>query len=297
MTNWCLYHALCLDGFASALAVKRRFGNTFQYRAVNYGYPPPSLGLGDNVLIVDFSYPQEHIENLRDVTQTVVILDHHKTAQEDLSHYPKVEGRTWQQCLDDRGDIFVHFDMEKSGAVLTWEFCHPDSLKPLLYKYLQDYDLWRHEYPKTHLLMNSLRLEGWDFDAWDKIVTDFDEDTLGAFSFHTNRGVAIERYQDQEIEGTIKYRLRHFEICGFKDVPLVNAHPLIASKLGNVLAQDAPFAVIYWDSANSRHFTLRSRKKEEGGEDVSAICKQFGGGGHYSAAGFKVFRDHPLAKI
>jgi len=41
-------------------------------------------------------------------------------------------------------------------------------------------------------------------------------------------------------------------------------------------------------------FSLRS---QEGGIDVSEIAIKFGGGGHKHAAGFKVDRNHILAKI
>ncbi|MEY5098606.1 MAG: hypothetical protein RJA36_1325, partial [Pseudomonadota bacterium] len=50
----------------------------------------------------------------------------------------------------------------------------------------------------------------------------------------------------------------------------------------------------YWDTAEHRQFSLRSR---DGGLDVAAICEGFGGGGHRQAAGFRVARDHDLARL
>ncbi|KKK83930.1 hypothetical protein LCGC14_2788440, partial [marine sediment metagenome] len=44
-----------------------------------------------------------------------------------------------------------------------------------------------------------------------------------------------------------------------------------------------PFAGCYWDTPEGRVFSLRSA----GDFDVSAIAKQYGGGGHKSAAGFR----------
>ena len=58
------------------------------------------------------------------------------------------------------------------------------------------------------------------------------------------------------------------------------------SEVGHELLQrypEAPFAAIYFDTADGkRKWSLRGR----GNVDVSALAKQFGGGGHHNAAGF-----------
>jgi nanoRNase/pAp phosphatase (c-di-AMP/oligoRNAs hydrolase) len=59
----------------------------------------------------------------------------------------------------------------------------------------------------------------------------------------------------------------------------------MASDAGNLLAQDEPFAVCYWDDREKRVFSLRSVAQ---GVDVSEIARAFGGGGHRQAAGFSL---------
>jgi nanoRNase/pAp phosphatase (c-di-AMP/oligoRNAs hydrolase) len=59
------------------------------------------------------------------------------------------------------------------------------------------------------------------------------------------------------------------------------------------MSKGEPFAACYWDTPESRVFGLRSG---EDGADVSEIAKQYGGGGHKHAAGFKVPREHELAR-
>jgi nanoRNase/pAp phosphatase (c-di-AMP/oligoRNAs hydrolase) len=49
--------------------------------------------------------------------------------------------------------------------------------------------------------------------------------------------------------------------------------------------EDVPFVAVYYDEHGKRVYSLRSRK---GGVDVGKICESMGGGGHPSAAGFKV---------
>lgn len=58
------------------------------------------------------------------------------------------------------------------------------------------------------------------------------------------------------------------------------------------MAQGEPFAACYWDTPTHRIFSLRS---SDTGMDVSTIAKQYGGGGHVHAAGFRVNRDSILA--
>jgi nanoRNase/pAp phosphatase (c-di-AMP/oligoRNAs hydrolase) len=59
----------------------------------------------------------------------------------------------------------------------------------------------------------------------------------------------------------------------------------MVSDAAHKLAQGNPFAACYWDTPNGRVFGLRS---DENGLDVSAIAKNYGGGGHVHAAGFTV---------
>ena len=79
-----------------------------RYLPVEHGLSPPSGLDHDHVVMVDFSYPREVIERLapRPVSG---FLDHHVTAQAALAGLP-----------------YAYFDMKKSGAVLAWEWAHPE---------------------------------------------------------------------------------------------------------------------------------------------------------------------------
>jgi len=52
--------------------------------------------------------------------------------------------------------------------------------------------------------------------------------------------------------------------------------------VGDTLGAKYPFVVMYFDTADKRVFSLRSR----GEVDVANIAKRYGGGGHAGAAGF-----------
>jgi nanoRNase/pAp phosphatase (c-di-AMP/oligoRNAs hydrolase) len=76
---------------------------------------------------------------------------------------------------------------------------------------------------------------------------------------------------------------REVELDGHK-VLAVNSASMI-SKLGNKLAQDRPFSIVWRQDRDGQfNYSLRST---ESGLDVASIAKKYGGGGHVHAAGFK----------
>lgn len=293
----CLFHDPCHDGFAAAWAVWKRWP-ACEFIGVNYGQPPPMNECADkDVLIVDFSYPADSLRAFGDVAKSVVVLDHHKTAEADLKDFsvPErlsalgvhsvAEGRADKTIQDywETDRVIANFDMDRSGARMAWEFCHPGEAAPSLITLIEDRDLWRFHYDGSravHFLLSTLNQT---FENWGALMEEWDADNVALFA----QAQAIERYHDQRIADAAKYAGRIY-LAGH-EVPIANAPPFMASDLGNKLAEGEPFAVIWWEHCNrdgepSVTYSLRS---VEGGEDVSAIAKQFGGGGHQHAAGFK----------
>src|SRR5437899_8243138 len=130
--NVVLYHANCVDGFTAAWVAYKKLkvlDSKTQYCPVSYGREPPwDSCTGKNVFILDFSYPRDILLFLKAHSNYCIVLDHHKTAKEELEDLS-----------------FCVFDMTKSGAVLAWEYFFPEKKVPALCKYVQDYDLWKFE--------------------------------------------------------------------------------------------------------------------------------------------------------
>ena len=118
----CIYHANCDDGFAAAYAVWKRFGDAVKYVACNYGNDAPDV-TGKDVLIVDFSFKKDVMEALAQKAKRIIVLDHHKTAEAELSNFIKLEcvGGPFEKRYADRmiGGVGVCFNMEKSGCRLA----------------------------------------------------------------------------------------------------------------------------------------------------------------------------------
>lgn len=147
----CIYHANCADGLLAAWAVHRALPDA-EFAAASYsGDPVGSRGrraegggwdftaLRDrDVLIVDFSYPLATLRAIAAEARSVLVLDHHKTAQEDLATL--LPPTTWigdQETFPapyadwladtDAADqpVAAIFDMNRSGAGITWDYLNP----------------------------------------------------------------------------------------------------------------------------------------------------------------------------
>lgn len=269
----CIYHGGCDDGFGAAYAVWKHYGEKFEYYPGIYQTDPPDTK-GRDVLLVDFSYKRPVIEKIAAVAKSVTIVDHHKSAMEDLVG---LDGK--------HSNIALEFDMERSGAALAWlkfQFDHP---MPDLIRHIEDRDLWRFDLPGTMLVSMALRSYPQDFKTWDSLMN-------RPIAELKAEGESIHRWYRVQLENLKKATI--WQTIGGYEVPTVNAQYMFASDLAGELAEEnsAPFAACFWDNTFGRTFSLRSRYDF----DVSEIAKQYGGGGHRNAAGFKVSNDRDALK-
>lgn len=258
----CIHHMPCADGFTAAWAVWKRWPD-IQFHPGVYGEAPPEVE-GLNVLIVDFSYKRAVMSGLYERASSVTVLDHHKSAEADLAGFPNAT-----------------FDMNKSGAMLAWEYCHPGEPVPQIVRYVQDRDLWRFELPQCREFAAYLFSFDYDFEAWDEIATAIEHPS--SLQHCIASGMAIERKHHKDIAELLKLTTREMVIGGQR-VKCANLPYTMSSDAANVLAEGAPFGACYYDNADGKRvFSLRSKLD---GADVSDVAVAYGGGGHARAAGF-----------
>ena len=268
MKPLCIYHANCADGFTAAWVAHTYFtGEVDLYPGV-YQQPPPNV-LDRDVYLVDFSYKRPVIEAMREVAHKIVILDHHKSAIEDLAGVHGIE---------------TVFDIERSGARIAWDYWFPGREPPPLLLHVEDRDLWRFALPRTREIQAALFSYPYDIDTWGTLMTIIDLPTLA------QDGRAIERKHHKDIDELLRVTTRRMMI-GRHSVPVANLPYTLSSDAGHKLAQGEPFAACYWDTPTGRTFSLRS---DENGLDVSLVAAQYGGGGHKHAAGFTVSRAEAI---
>ena len=274
MKHICIYHKSCTDGFAAALAVKvflerEHPEDEHKFTAAHYGDTPPNV-TGAYVYIVDFSFPREVLLELHKQAAYLVVLDHHKTAEAALE-----------------GLEFCYFDMNRSGAMMAWQHFNSELPAPELFRYVQDRDLWQWKLENSQEISAALKIMPLDFDMWLPLLVD---DCLFEL---IDKGRVILEYQRQEVARMLKHPPEMITLGGYT-VPCINTTTLI-SEVGQALSDGYAFAATYFDRHDARVFSLRSNTRGENMVDVSAIAKQYGGGGHAAAAGFTL--PKPLAAL
>lgn len=286
----CIYHGNCADGFTAAWVVRKALGDGVEFYAGVYQQDPPDV-TDKNVILVDFSYKRPVLEKMCETAKSILILDHHKSAQHDLADWDAV-GRMGECPIIEVGKCRVEcwFDMERSGARMAWDHFFPGKEPGSLIKHVEDRDLWRFRMEQTRAFQANLFSYEYTFENWDMIDA-LCADDYKYWSF-IEAGNAIERKHFKDIKEFINVAENRMVIAGH-DVPCLNAPYFWSSDAGHIMSDNEPFAACYWDQPDGRVFSLRSNKD---GIDVSEIAKQFGGGGHKNAAGFKVSIEQDVSQ-
>lgn len=300
MTEWkpdvCIYHGGCDDGFGAAWVVRKRYGNTVHFVPGNYSgsIQWPELA-GKHVLFVDFSLKRDQMIQLANggntgaVPASIVVLDHHKTAEAELKQWDigpvqefsgdRIAAHIAQAMMEQSFPIVAHFDMGHSGARMAWDFCFSGIPAPALIEHVEDRDLWRFKYPVTREVSAALRTYPHDFQTWDNL-------DISDISGLINEGATILRGHRKNISDFL--RNRYWTEIGGISVPVVNVPYHYASDCADELLKaepSAPFCASWFRRGDGRiQYSLRSRDDRM---DVSEIAKKYGGGGHRNAAGFE----------
>jgi oligoribonuclease NrnB/cAMP/cGMP phosphodiesterase (DHH superfamily) len=249
------------DGFGAAWAAWKKFGNKADYRAVEYGAPPPKFLKGKEVYLLDFCYPEMVMKKVEKDNKRVVVVDHHITQKKAV------------ETADD-----FSFSLKNSAAVLAWKYFHPQKALPKLSLYIEDIDLWRFKKKFTREIVASLDTYDFRFKIWDKISRDL-ENPRSAKKYITE-GKAIIKYQNKLVEKLANNGVK--VILDGQPAVAVNS-PVLESEIGDCLRRNKKTMGVIWSLRNGRiEVSLRS----DGRIDVSKIAQKFGGGGHRLAAGF-----------
>ena len=274
--EYVIYHKDCNDGFGAAWCFYQNYKerqelNQVEFIPAMYGsQPPEKITKGDLLYIVDFSYPKEVLLDICRRGVGICLLDHHKTSYEDL------KGFTFEGF---NSLPIIIFDMQRSGAMMAWDYLYPEGEAPDLIKYIQDRDMWKFNLPYSKEYHAALSSYPRDFAVWDELAGLPSSELI-------KQGEHILRFVNQQVTYLCsKAQLTNFMDQGEYEVPVVNTS-LYQSELGDELCRKykTPFSAMYYNIGNKRRWSLRSI----GDFDVGLLAKKFeNGGGHKNAAGFE----------
>jgi oligoribonuclease NrnB/cAMP/cGMP phosphodiesterase (DHH superfamily) len=269
----CFYHAGCPDGFGAVWAVWRAWGDDGRYVARGHGDTVDvRRHEGATVVFVDIAPSNEELRELSDRADRIVVLDHHISARDRYMADPSLENAL---CARDHS---VFFDLDRSGAVMAWQYFHPDEPTPDLLRYVEDQDLWNWKLPHSEEVNAAIGSYSREFETWETLAAKTCEELVA-------EGRPILRANRIEVERSLS-AVHPISIDGMR-VEAVNAHHR-RSAIGHELAKrasfGAPVGLVYRITGTRVDASIYSI----GDFDVSKIASRHGGGGHRNAAGFAV---------
>lgn len=307
-----LYHADCLDGFGAAYAAWRRHGNAATYRPMHHGAPwNMNEVAGHDVFILDFSFSPAVLEGMAGIARSVTQIDHHASALKAWSGLALQDGEAFLYRHPTL-PLSIHFNLNKSGARLAWEYFHPDTPAPLAIRHIEDQDMWRFALPGTRPFCRALRLMPFELETWHEMIVATDDESTVRYVDTVKSGAAIEAFCQREVErlaqGSLSRpaRLRGEPVDALQALRhglaivsageqswlavsglAVNANALFASELGNLLAERGASFGLVWQLSGDGNIKV-SLRSQGSSPDVSVIAARYGGGGHPNAAGFRL---------
>lgn len=269
-----IYHADCPDGFGAAYAAWLVLRDRADYLPCQHGEPPPAVA-GRDVYILDFAFGPEVLEQMRQEARSITLLDHHRTAHDQL------------RCLACGPGFRLLFDMDKSGARLAWEHFHPGQPVPDLVARIEDRDLWRWAYPDSRAFLAALDALPLDFATWQRFH-EATQDPVQRAQW-VARGQAVVDHVARQVRDLAAGAFE-VEFMGHR-VYAVNAPGEFTSDVGQLLAErSGTFGLVFKvDGPGLVKVGLRALRTF----DASALAVAFGGGGHPQACGFRL----PLARL
>jgi len=274
-----IYHAQCRDGFGSAFAAWKKFGD-------NATYIPQrtQVAVADftdkEIYVLDYGLEEEVQRTLQATNKSVVVIDHHPSSEAGVTAFPQ--------------NIF---DANHSGGVLSWQYFHPDTPVPELLCFIEDHDLWRFAMPDNRAFGAAMKEYDFDFQKWDELLRRLEDPAFRAAFI--NKGQIISQFEDNLVEGLMHYKER--VLFEGHEVWALNVARTYRSILGHHLATlnagtDQPeIGIVYYRNLGAVNISLRSN----GDANVRVLAEKYGGGGHDNAASIKVdsFADLPFTFI
>ena len=274
MSSTICFHHNDEDGRASGAIVRYALGDDVQLFETDYDgkeIPWEAVLKASLVIVVDFSFPKQDMQTMA-AGRNFIWIDHHKSALTELEDV----SRKWHGTRD----------LNNAACVLTWKYFFPSRPVPRAITLIGDRDTWRWVEADTGAFTEGLYVRD----------TRAENDTLWPLLFEENPTLMVEITTEgqrlREIRlGEVEEQIKRggFEVIfeGHRTL-VINAHG--NGDLGQ-RGRDLGFEIIYCyidqmqQDVLTTVVTLFSRQA-----DVSAIARQYGGGGHANAAGFSFTR-------
>lgn len=307
----CVYHSIDLDGFMSAAIVKhwhesimksqenitgqsQRQYHEINFIGYNYGQPIPDLSEYDKVIMCDISFPKEEMEKLNNhniFNPSPIYIDHHISAINDLGINCENSFATKYEGIQ---------DTKYAACELTWKYFFPNNPMPEIVRFLGMYDSFRHKGTNEEQSVLEFQygarqcISNYE-EAYHFLKLSLDDRLTVVRDIYLS-GVSIYKYLCTEAKQAykngfeIEFMIPHPEYIGEGQYKLLK-FICINKERFNPINFGIDYHLDGYDGCACFHFDgihwCFSLYNDNGKVDCSIIAKQFGGGGHRGASGFR----------
>lgn len=304
------YHSSDLDGHLSGALVRywleeiEKVKEPIQMLPINYGEPFPYeiIRPEDILFMVDFALqPVQEMVNLNELCHLHWI-DHHQTSLAD----PKDKGQTWMEGIKGIRSA------EGAACELVWRYFwhHPETLEtnpmPNFVQWIGIYDrwdqrdmgLWENIVLPFQFGMKARETdpatdEG--YECWRHILEIKDREVLrSAVTSIILQGLAVKRYADKQLKNFINVHAFTTTWNGITWL-VMNGGGINSAKETSAFDPTVHQGVLGYVNVKGNFWRV-SMRTDRDDLDLSALARQFGGGGHKKAAGFRI-KDLPAELV
>ena len=279
-----LFHSGCPDGIGAAFPFylnhkQNNIKNKLYIGVKHYQPYPKSFIKGKNVAIVDFSYNRTVIKNMAKYAKFILILDHHKTANDQLNEIDR-----------ELKNVQFIYDPERSGAQIAWDYVFNYNQRPLFIDYIADRDLWEWKLHDSRNVNTGMYHKGYtkNLNAMYKLYT-LDLNCSNHAALY-RKIAAVGREINVYINNRCKLLAKYSQLVLFQGLRtrIITVECNIMSDVSDYILNnhnDCDIVLNYnFYVDDGWRIQLRSNKV-----DLTHIIKKYSkGGGHSSSASFKL---------
>ena len=278
----CIYHSKDLDGWSSAAIVGRKFSGV-ELVGYDYGDPFPILKKDTPLIIVDVSFPMEHMLKMAEErNHDMTWIDHHiKSIKE------------YEAFMKQRDGVFctTHIKDGIASCELTWSALFPDQPTPRAIKLLGMYDVYRNDgsedWEDTVLAfqfgMRAICSSPEEFPV--VLLEDDDHMSDALIEVVIQKGKAIRAYMKKTDSVIMERKAFEAEFLG-RPALCLNAASFSFLSFADRW-DNTKYDVALGFSFNGTQWNASVYTDKEG-IDCNELARQLGGGGHKRASGFSV---------
>lgn len=291
------YHSNCYDGYGAywALRTYLQLNNLkAEYYPVTYGN---KIEVPKNSLCIFSDFCPDSEEVLKEFSDNnlVIILDHHKTAEDKLLNKPKLDF-SFNTVLDkyNKGEkgLYCLFDMNQSGAGITYRYMFNNSDVPNMIKLIEDRDLWKFAYSESKYFHAYLTSKPFDYDTYNNILND--SSTREGLLKIIESGKSLVEYSDSLVS----------KICEPIIIKEVNGKRVGIVNVTSHWAEAGEYSVNKYKldyyvslTLNFKDNLIKGSVRRPNGLSTIPLAERFKGGGHKGASGFALPMSYGIEKL